>query len=83
MKGIENMTLKKAQALLQVDIKSLSVEDLQKYKVQLLDAWRMAKGDYGYDNDFFVWIGELKSYTPKDYWLLKNINDRLDTLLKG
>ena len=75
------MTLKKAKSLLQIDIKTLSAEELQKHKVQLLDAWRMAKGEYGYDNDFFVWCGELKAYTPKDYWLLKNIEDRLDTLL--
>lgn len=74
------MTIKKAQSLLRIDHSTLSEAELQKYKVQLLDAWRYAKGEYGYENDFFVHIPELKAFAPKDYWLLKNIESRLDAL---
>lgn len=74
------MTIKKAQSLLQIHHRSLSEAELQKYRVWLLDAWRYAKGDYGYENDFFVRVPELKAFVPKDYWLLKNIESRLDAL---
>lgn len=74
------MKIKKAQSLLQLDHRTLSETELQKYKVQLLDAWRHAKGDYGYENDFFVHVPELKAFVPKDCWLLKNIESRLDAL---
>ena len=70
----------KAEKLLQVDIKTLTPSELQKYKVQILDAWRHAKGDYGTDNDFFVSVPELRSHVPANFWLLKNIETRLDEL---
>ncbi len=75
------MTLRKAQNLTQQDISLLSKEELQTYKVSLLDAWRYAKGDYGYNNDFFVYIGDLRAYVPADKWLLQNISKRLDIVL--
>ena len=74
------MNRKKAESLLQVDVNTLSPSELQKHKVQMLDAWRYAKGDYGTDNDFFVSIPELRAYVPANYWLLKNIETRLDEL---
>lgn len=74
------MNYKKAQSLLQIDPKNLSEAERQKYTVSLLDAWRHAKGDYGTENDFFVWCGELKASIPKDYWLLQNINARLNEM---
>ena len=74
------MTLKKAQKLIQEDVSKMSDEKLQKYKVSLLDAWRYAKGDYGYQNDFFYYLGEVRAYVPVDKWILRNINKRLDEL---
>ena len=74
------MTFNKAKNLVCVDEKTLTESELQKYKVSLIDAWRYARGDYGHQNDFFVYVGELKAYTPKDYWLLKNIESKMDLL---
>lgn len=75
------MTLKKAQKLVQQDVSLLSKEELQSYKVALLDAWRYAKGDYGNTNDFFVYVDDLRAYVPADKWLLQNVNKRLDEIL--
>jgi len=74
------MNFKKAQSLLQTDIKTLSSDDLRKYTISLLDAWRYAKGEYGYNNDFFVRCPEVKAYIPRDKWLLKNIDNRLNEI---
>lgn len=74
------MNIKKAQNLLSKDVSKMSGEALQKYKVSLLDAWRYAKGDYGYQNDFFYYLGEVKAFIPVDKWLLENINKRLDLI---
>lgn len=74
------MTYLTATKLLQKDTEQMTQEQLQKYKVKLIDAWRYARGDYGHNNDFFVWVGELKAFTPRDYWLLKNIEYKMDLL---
>lgn len=74
------MKFKKAKELLQEDFTKMNCEELQEYKVKIIDAWRYARGDYGYNNDFFVYVGELKAYTPRDFWLLKNIENRMDEL---
>ena len=74
------MTLRKARKLIQEDIRKMSCEKLQRYKCALLDAWRYAKGDYGYQNDFFYYCGDVNAYIPVDKWLLNNINDKLDEL---
>lgn len=74
------MNIKKAKDLLSKDISKMSEDSLQKYKVLLLDAWRYAKGDYGYKNDFFYYLEEVKGFVPVDKWLLQNINKRLDLI---
>lgn len=74
------MTLKAAKEIICNDYTKLNENQLQKYKVKLIDAWRYAKGDYGYNNDFFVYVGEVKAYVPKDYWLLHNIISIMDKL---
>lgn len=74
------MTLRKARKLIQEDIYKMSYEKLQRYKCSLLDAWRYAKGDYGYQNDFFYYCEDVNSYIPIDKWILENINKRLDEL---
>lgn len=47
------MTLKKAQDIVCTDFSSFPAEKLQKYKVNVIDAWRYARGDYGY-TDFVM-----------------------------
>lgn len=76
------MNLRKAQKLLREDILSLSLEQLQKYKADLVTAWYYAKGEYGYQNDFFVYLPEVKAYVPADKWMLQNINARMDEVDK-
>ena len=70
------MNLKKAQNLLQIDIDTLSLEQLQKHNVNLLDAWRYANGEYGYHNDFFMHVPELRAFVPADKWILLNLRNR-------
>lgn len=60
------MNFKKAQNLIRTDFSNLSDEKLQKYKVDIIDAWRYARGDYGYNNDFFVYVGEAGAFVPRD-----------------
>ena len=74
------MTFKKAQNIVCTDFSNFPAEKLQKYKVNVIDAWRYARGDYGYNNDFFVYIGEVKAFVPRDKWLLKNIESIMDKL---
>lgn len=74
------MNFAKAERLIQKDLSTLEEYKLQKYKVDIIDAWRYARGDYGYNNDFFVYIGELRAFVPRDYWLLKNIENIMDAL---
>lgn len=71
------MNLKKARRLLRMDIAVLSLEQLQKYNVDLIDAWRYAKGDYGNRNDFFVYVPEIRAYIPTDKWLQVNLETRM------
>lgn len=74
------MTYSTAKKLLSVDIDSLSLEELQKYKVKIIDALREANAKYGYSqackNGFFVPIASesASGYTPKDKFLFKNLN---------
>lgn len=76
------MNYKKAKSLIQQDTKDMNLAQLQKYSASLSDAWRYARGDYGYNNDFFCYLPELKSYTPRDKWLLKNLETRLDEVTR-
>lgn len=70
------MNLKKAKNLLRVNIETLSLEELQRHNVALLDAWRYANGEYGYQNDFFVCVPELNAFIPADKWILLNLRNR-------
>lgn len=74
------MTYSTAKKLLSVNIDSLSLEELQKYKVKIIDALREASAEYGYSqackNGFFIPIASesASGYTPKDKFLFKNLN---------
>ena len=74
------MTYSTAKRLLSVDIDLLSLEELQKYKVKIIDALREANAEYGYSqackNGFFIPIASesASGYTPKDKFLSENLN---------
>lgn len=76
------MNLSKAKKLLSIDISQMSLEALQRQYVALLDAWRYAKGDYGHDNTFFAYCGEMRGFVPADYWLERNLATRLSEIEK-
>lgn len=76
------MNISKAKKLLSIDISKMSLEALQKQYVSLLDAWRYAKGDYGHDNTFFAYCGEMRGFVPADYWLERNLATRLSEIEK-
>lgn len=74
------MTYSTAKKLLSVNIDSLNLEELQKYKVKIIDALREANAEYGYfqacKNGFFIPIASesASGYTPRDKFLLENLN---------
>lgn len=78
------MNIVKAKDLLTVDPKMLTFEQLLKHRVKLIDAWRESKADYGMaqaikDGFYIEVLNEYSSgYTPKDIWLTKNLEVRLD-----
>lgn len=78
------MNIKKARALLRVDISKLSLEQLQQHKVKLIDAWRESKAAYGtaqaVADGFYKVIGSesASGYSPTDIWLTHSLGQRLD-----
>lgn len=69
------MKLKQAENLLTVDINCLSLEQLQRHRVKLTDAWRESRAEYGMMhaivNGFYIPIASesITGYTPKNIWL--------------
>lgn len=63
----------------------MTLEQLQKYKVKVIDAWRESRADYGtaqaVRDGFYLQTGENASeYTPTDLWLTQNLARRLDDI---
>ncbi len=63
----------------------MTIEQLQRYKVKVIDAWRESRADYGIAqavrDGFYLQTGEDASeYTPKDLWLTQNLARRLDAI---
>lgn len=77
------MNINKARNLLSIDINGcMNFEELQKHYVSLLDAWRHAKGEYGFNNSFFTYVPEMRGFTPTDFWMEINLANRLDEIEK-
>lgn len=83
------MTLKQAQSLIAEVIDDMSLEELQKYRVQLLDAIRYSNGEFGdeesYRNGFYVPYqnaGGSLGFVPKDKFLTTNLRNRLNDVEK-
>ena len=74
------MTFANAKRIMQKDIACMPLKTLQKHKVCLIDIWQIASGRYGYNNEFFcvMYDDAAQGYTPKDMFLLTNLNYLLD-----
>lgn len=79
------MKIAQARRLIAEDIETMTLENLQKYKVKVIDAWRESRADYGIAqavrDGFYLQTGENASeHTPKDLWLTQNLAKRLDAI---
>lgn len=79
------MKIAQARRLVSENIEAMTLEQLQKYKVKVIDAWRESRADYGMAqavrDGFYRQTGENASeYTPKDLWLTQNLAHRLDDI---
>ena len=79
------MKIAQARKLLTEDIGRMTLEQLQRHRVKLTDAWRESRADYGMvqavRDGFYLQTGEDASeYTPKDLWLTQNLTRRLDAI---
>ena len=78
------MRIEKARSLLREPIKDMPLEKLQRHKVNLIDAWRHSKADYGYPQavaEGFYKVLESESasgFFPTDMWLTRQIEYRMD-----
>lgn len=81
------MNIQTARNLLTRPIEGMSLEQIQRHKVRLIDAWRESRGDFGFDqavrDGFFkVLVSESASgYVPADFWLTQNLGTRLDEVV--
>jgi hypothetical protein len=79
------LKIAQAKRLVSEDIEMMTIEQLQRYKVKVIDAWRESRADYGIAqavrDGFYLQTGEDASeYTPKDLWLTQNLTRRLDAI---
>lgn len=79
------MKIAQAKRLVSEDIETMTIEQFQRYKVKVIDAWRESRADYGIAqavrDGFYLQTGEDASeYTPKDLWLTQNLTRRLDAI---
>ena len=79
------MKIHRARQLVTENIEMMSLEQLQKHRVDILDAWRQAKADYGMeqavrDGFYRLIAADAVFYTPTDLWLTQNLTTRLDEI---
>lgn len=85
---LNEMTLPQAQRLITTDIESMSLEDLQRFRVRLLDALRYSTGEYGeeesYKLGFLIPLVDEggKGFIPKDKFLTTNLKYKLQEVEK-
>lgn len=83
------MTLSQAQKLVTKDIEQMTLEQLQSYRVQLLDALRYSTCEYGdkesYELGFLVPFVDAggKGFVPKDKFLTTNLQYKLSEVEKA
>lgn len=79
------MKINRAKQLVAENIETMSLEQLQKHRVDVLDAWRQSKADFGMEqavrDGFYKLIAaDAVFYTPTDLWLIQNLTARLDEI---
>lgn len=79
------MKIAQARKLVAENITTMTLEQLQRYRVKVIDAWRESRADYGIAqavrDGFYLQTGEnAAEYTPTDLWLTKNLSARLDEI---
>lgn len=76
------MTFKQAENLLREDIYKMGLTRLQRYKVQVVDAWRESTAEYGIEqaiaNGFYVPVVDtgVSGTVPRDLWLATNLKNK-------
>lgn len=78
------MKLNKAKEILVKDMEKMSLEELQRHRVNFLDAWRESRAEYGFPaavKSGFYKVVESESasgFVPSDLWLERNLLSRLN-----
>lgn len=81
------MKIAQARKLLTEDIGRMTLEQLQRHRVKLTDAWQESRAEYGMGraakDGFYRQTGEdVTEYTPTDLWLTQNLSHRLDETIE-
>lgn len=78
------MKIAKARVLSRLNIDEMSLEQVQKHKVRLLDAWRESKAFYGFEqavrDGFYkvVFDSAASGHSPTDMWLTNTLQECID-----
>lgn len=78
------MRYQTAKQLTTLDISNMTLEQVQRHRVRLLDAWRESRAQYGFTQavkDGFYKIvvdSATEGFVPRDMWLTHRINHCLD-----
>ena len=78
------MRYQTARNLTTLDIDSMTLEQVQRHKVRLLDAWRESRAQYGFaqavKDGFYRMVVDsaAEGFVPRDMWLTDRINHCLD-----
>ena len=79
------MKIAQARKLVAENVATMTLEQLQRYRVKVIDAWRESRADYGIAqavrDGFYLQTGENASeHTPKDLRLTQNLVKKLDAI---
>ena len=78
------MKYQTVRQLTTLDVSNMTLEQVQRHKVRLLDAWRESRAQYGFSQavkDGFYKIvvdSAAEGFVPRDMWLTHRINHCLD-----
>lgn len=74
------MKYQTAKRLTMLDISAMSLTQVQKHKVRLLDAWRESRAEYGFaqavrDGFYRIVVDSgAQGFVPRDMWLTDRLN---------
>ena len=78
------MRYQTARNLTMLEISSMTLEQVQRHKVRLLDAWRESRAQYGFaqavKDGFYRMVVDsaAQGFIPRDMWLTDRLNHCLD-----